>query len=513
MTATGLYQAVREVAHRQPDTVAVRTTAGEVTTYHELVELTDRLAAGLTLHGIAAGDTVAVVLRNSVGYVGLILAAARTGARYVPLMANFDDTGMRTALDRARPGLLVTDGHRAVPADSPATVDLDTLAGSTPPPGPTTTVAGTTGTDGTSDTIFRLLWTSGSTGFPKMMAWRQDRFVTERRRWLVDTGIRDDDIFFCRHTLDVAHATDLHVFAALLSGAQLVLADPSAPARTLLAQLASYRATVMSALPQHYADLVAAARQPDLPEAQQQAAPEARPDGRFPLPALRLPLCGGAYLSPTVVRETADVLGVHIRQIYGSTEFGLALGNMDDVAQTDTAMIPVRGVGTRLEPFVPDHPDVGELVLYSDCTSEGYVDAERANARTFRWPEFWTGDVAERTPHGAYRILGRVTETLATPAGPLPAPMLDEELAASDAVAQAVSLAVHPGGYRAEVAVAVVAADGHRDDEATKSVEELLAGHGLAGPVHIVAAIPRTPVGKIDKPLLRAQLGLSGGNR
>ncbi|MFV2084815.1 class I adenylate-forming enzyme family protein [Micromonospora sp. LOL_021] len=498
MTATGLYQAVRDVAGRRPDAVAVRITDGACVTYRELVESTDRVAAGLAAHGVAAGDTVAVVLRNSIGYVCLILAVARLGARYVPLMANFDDAGGRTALDRARPALLVTDGHRRTPADGPTMVDLDTLTASTPRPEPTAHYPADSTTDSTASAttaVFRLLWTSGSTGFPKMMAWRQDRFVTERRRWLADTGIRPDDVFFCRHTLDVAHATDLHVFAALLSGAQLVLADPHAPAGTLLAQLAAHRATVTSALPQHYAELVAAARH----------------QGRFPLPALRRPLCGGAYLSPAIIRDAADVLGVHIRQIYGTTEFGLALGNMDDVLQTDTAMVPVRGVGTRLEPFVPGHPDVGELVLYSDCTSEGYVDAPQANARTFRRPEFWTGDVAERTPQGGYRILGRVSETLATRDGPLPAPVLDTELATAEAVAQAVSLAVHPGDYRDAVAVAVAPADGHSGDEAVKAVEELLARHGLTGSVHLVTAIPRTPVGKIDKPLLRTRLGLAGG--
>lgn len=495
MTAAGLYQAVRDMAGRRPDAVAVCTTDDAAVTYRELVESTDRVAAGLATRSVAAGDTVAVVLRNGIGYVCLILAVARLGARYVPLMANFDDAGVRTALDRARPALLVTDGHRRIPADGPATVDLDTLTAATPWPEPT--AGNTADSTAAAATVFRLLWTSGSTGFPKMMAWRQDRFVTERRRWLADTGIRPDDVFFCRHTLDVAHATDLHVFAALLSGAQLVLADPHAPDGTLLAQLAAHQATVTSALPQHYADLVAAARH----------------QGRFPLSALRRPLCGGAYLSPTIVRDAADVLGIHIRQIYGSTEFGLALGNMDDVPQTDTAMVPVRGVGTRLETFVPGHPDVGELVLYSDCTSEGYVDAPQANARTFRTPEFWTGDVAERTPQGGYRILGRVSETLATRDGPMLAPVLDEQLATAEAVAQAVSLAVHPGDYRDAVAVAVVAADGHSGDEAVKAVEELLSGHGLTGSAHAVAAMPRTPVGKIDKPLLRTRLGLVGGSR
>ncbi|MDG4765795.1 AMP-binding protein [Solwaraspora sp. WMMD406] len=495
VTVAGLYQAVREVATRRPDVVAIRTTDRRSTTYAGLVDLADRVAGGLVARGVRPGDAVAVVLRNSIEYVALILAVARLGARYVPLLPNFDDVGVHAARTRARPVLLVTDRHRPVGTTGRtgeygplATVDLDPLTAATPldPAVPTDPTA-----------VFRLLWTSGSTGFPKMMAWRQDRFVTERRRWLADTGIRDDDVFFCRHTLDVAHATDLHVFAALLTGAELVLADPQAPADVLLDQLVAHQATVTSALPQHYADLIGAARR----------------RGRSPLPALRRPLCGGAYLDPATVRDAADVLGIHIRQIYGSTEFGLALGNMADVLQSDGLMRPVRGVGTRLEPFVPGRPDIGELVLYSDCTSEGYVDAPDANARTFRRPEFWTGDVAIRTTDGGYRILGRVSETLAATDGPLPAPVLDGELSTADAVAAAVCLAVHPGEFRAEVAVAAIAAGGHSDDDVTKAVTEILAARGLTGTVRIVPAIPRTPVGKVDKPMLRTLLGLTGGVR
>ncbi|BCJ64695.1 class I adenylate-forming enzyme family protein [Polymorphospora rubra] len=483
-----LYAAVRAVAAARPDAPAVETTAGDAVSYAELVGLVDRLAGGLAARGVRADDSVAFALRNSVGYVALIIAVARLGARYVPLMGNFDAADLRTALDRTRPVLVVTDGHRDLPA-GPPTTGLDELGAADPLAEPIA---------GVHHRIFRTLWTSGSTGFPKLMAWRQDKFVRERRRWIADVDIRATDVFLCRHTLDVAHATDLHVFAALLSGARLVLADPTAPADVLLRQLVAHRVTVMSALPKHYEDLVAAA------------------DGDLDLSRLRRPLCGGAYLPPAVIRRADEVLGIRIRQIYGSTEFGLALGNMTDEVQADAGMIPVHGVGTRLEPFaeaVGTEPDTGELVLRSDCTSEGYLDNDEANARTFRTPEFWTGDVARRGPDGSYRILGRVSEALATPAGPVLAPMLDDEIAGTGAVDIAVCLAVHPGRYAAQVAVAVRPAPGRSADEVGKIVADILDAHRLDGTVRFVDEIPRTPVGKIDKPLLRHRLGLTGGSR
>lgn len=494
---SALYAAIREVAAARPDSTAVETTGGESVSYAELVALVDRLAGGLSSRGLRPDRSVAFALRNSIGYVALIIAVARLGARYVPLMGNFDAADLRTALLRTGPALLVTDGHRDLPDGVPVVL-LDELAGR---PALAAPGVGARSHDG----LFRTLWTSGSTGFPKLMAWRQDRFVRERRRWIADTGIRDTDVFFCRHTLDVAHATDLHVFAALLSGARLVLAAPDAPAADLLDQLAAHRITVMSALPKHYADLVAAGR-----------------PGGVDLSRLRRPLCGGAYLSPTIIRRADEVLGIRIRQIYGSTEFGLALGNMTDEVQADAGMVPVEGVQARLAPFTAaeapagaaaHEPDIGELVLRSDCTSEGYLDNDEANARTFRGPEFWTGDVAQRGADGSYRILGRVSEALATPAGPVLAPMLDDEIAGTGTVDAAVCLAVHPGQYGAEVAIAIRPAPGRSEVEVGELVADILRAHGLKGTVRFVDAVPRTPVGKVDKPLLRGWLGLEGASR
>ncbi|WP_031168833.1 class I adenylate-forming enzyme family protein [Streptomyces durhamensis] len=473
-----LYQALCDIAARQPHARAVTTTDGTAVDYAELVELVDRTAAGLREHGIGAGDAVACSLRNSIGYVALILAVARTGARYVPLMDNFDAADTATALRLTGPRVVVTDHGRALPAGAPPRVRLDDLTAAAPASrAPGAEHAG----------IFRALWTSGSTGFPKQMVWRQDRFLRERRRWLADTGITAEDVFFCRHTLDVAHATDLHVFAALLSGAELVLADPHAAPDVLLRQIGEHGATAMSALPRHYEEYVRAAAGGPAPG----------------LTRLRRPLCGGAYLSPAQMRDAAEVLGIHIRQIYGSTEFGLALGNMADVLQADLGMFAVDGVGTRLEPLSADRSDLGELVLSSDCTSEGYVGSDEANARTFRGAEFWTGDVAERQADGSLRILGRVTEVLAAAGGPLPAPVLDEEIAAQCPVLESVTLPARPGEYRNDVLVAVHADPERPEHEVRKSVEAVLRGRALQGTVRLTDDIPHTPVGKPDKPLLR----------
>ncbi|MEU2373583.1 class I adenylate-forming enzyme family protein [Streptomyces misionensis] len=480
---TALHTAVHEIARRRPDVIAVETTAGERTTYAELLARADRMAAGLRARGVTEGRVVVCSgLANDASYLAFLLGLCANGAAYVPLLADFDAAAVDRALRMTGPVLWVgPDNHHRAGVTLPR-VDLADLEN------PGTAAAPAAAGRALAPGTFRMLWTSGSTKAPKLVTWRQEPFVRERRRWIAHIEATERDAFFCRHTLDVAHATDLHAFAALLAGARLVLADPAAEPATLLAQLAATGATYTSMLPNHYEDLIAAARQ--------------RPG--TDLSRLRRPMCGGAYASPALIATAADVLGIHIRHIYGSTEFGLALGNMADEVQTVGGMHEVAGVRARLEPLAGyDRDDLGHLVLTSDCTSDGYLDDDEANAATFRGPDFRTGDVARRLADGSLRLLGRVTDLVLTTDGPLAAPHLDELIARHCPVAESVSLAADTDTLGNRVLVVLRAAPGTSDDDAVGAVDKLLDAHGLTGAVLAFDRIPRTVVGKADRALLR----------
>ncbi|GAA3817501.1 hypothetical protein GCM10022403_058710 [Streptomyces coacervatus] len=487
---TELYTAIREIARRRPDSIAVETTAGERTSYTELLAQADRIAVGLRARGVTEGRVVVCSgLANDASYIAFLLGLCAAGAAYVPLLADFDAAAVARALRMTQPALWVgpENHHRAgvtLPRVDLAELGASAAAADAAPEGRASAPEGRAFTPGT----FRMLWTSGSTKAPKLVTWRQEPFVRERRRWIAHIEATEHDAFFCRHTLDVAHATDLHAFAALLAGARLILADPGAEPATLLSQLAATGATYTSMLPNHYEDLIAAARQ--------------RPG--TDLTRLRRPMCGGAYASPALIATAAEVLGIRIRHIYGSTEFGLALGNMADEVQTVGGMHEVAGVRARLEPLAGyDRDGLGHLVLTSDCTSNGYLDDAEANAATFRGPDFWTGDVAQRLADGGLRLLGRVTDLVLATDGPLATPLLDELIAQHCPVAESVSLAADTDILSKRVLVVLRATPGTSDDDAVTAVDELLAAHGLTGAVLAFDRIPRTVVGKADRALLR----------
>ncbi|MBB6174733.1 acyl-coenzyme A synthetase/AMP-(fatty) acid ligase [Nocardiopsis mwathae] len=448
-------------------------------TYASLIARVDRIEAGLRRHGVGEGDVVACSLSNGIGYVAFILAVAKAGAVYVPMIREFDGADRARALDLTGPVLMVVDGTRAVEAPGRPTVRLGALEAAQPRPSP--------GSRAPARGTFRYLWTSGSTGFPKMMSWRQDSFLAERRRWVRHTGLNDTDVFFCRHPIDVAHATDLHMFAALLSGARLVVTDPDTDPAVMLEQVIACGTTVMSALPRHY----------------DQFADIAEKSGGADLSRVRLPFCGGTYVGPNMVERCERALSLRIRRLYGSTEFGLAAVDLVGRGAADAFLPLVPGVEARLEPLGHRDGGIGELVLRSPHTSDGYLNDARAHARTFRGGEYRTGDVAERNASGEYRILGRVSETLSAEHGLLLAPALDEDIVLHCPVAEAVSVPVAPDGRGQAVRVLVRPRGEVGTAEAAAAVRRRLESHGLRGDVRATDRMPYTAVGKPNKAAIR----------
>ena len=74
----------RRTAARYPDKLAVRF-AETTWTYREFDEICNRLANGLIERGLAAGDRVAILSRNSHAFAALRFALARAGGVLVPI--------------------------------------------------------------------------------------------------------------------------------------------------------------------------------------------------------------------------------------------------------------------------------------------------------------------------------------------------------------------------------------------------------------------------------------------
>ena len=86
---------LRRHAAARGDKIAYRDAQTSVT-YADLLERTGKLAGHLADHGIAPGDTVAIMLPNSVPWVESCFAIARAGAVSVPI--SYDSTEAEIAI-------------------------------------------------------------------------------------------------------------------------------------------------------------------------------------------------------------------------------------------------------------------------------------------------------------------------------------------------------------------------------------------------------------------------------
>lgn len=153
-TIDGLFRARAEA---QPDAPAV-SAGGETTTYAQLADRIDRLAAALADAGVGHGDLVGIALRRSIDMVAATLAVMRRGAAYVPLDPTYPADRVLMMVEDAAMAVVVVE-HDSV-------LDLSGHDVALVHPTDLPDVAGElVAHDG--DDLAYVIYTSGSTGRPK----------------------------------------------------------------------------------------------------------------------------------------------------------------------------------------------------------------------------------------------------------------------------------------------------------------------------------------------------------
>jgi 2-furoate---CoA ligase len=153
-------------ADRYPGRVAVG--GPRPLTYRQWDARTNQLARALATLGVRPGDTVAFLLAGGEPMASLHLAAQKLGAAAVPLSIRFGSSELAYCLNDAEPSLVIGDDTtharltEALNNGPPAThrTELDHLA-QTEPDGELPAEAGN------EDDLSVILYTSGTTGWPK----------------------------------------------------------------------------------------------------------------------------------------------------------------------------------------------------------------------------------------------------------------------------------------------------------------------------------------------------------
>lgn len=488
---TALHDLVIRSAARTPDAPAVHGPDGAAT-YRELDRLADRFAAALVGRGVRPGDRVVLWSHKSVRAVALTQAALRVGAVYVPVSgANPPSRVGRIAADCGA-ALIAADEETALRAGAggpelPGLTGLDELAraggadAGTHPDRPVRQASG-------PDDPAYILYTSGSTGAPKGVCVSHGNALAFVEWAAKEAGVGPRD----RLSNHAPFNFDLSVFdlyAAFLAGAEVsLIPQEMAYAPEQLAAFVRERGiTVWYSVP----SVLGLMLRSDALDAAGSAA------------SLRVCVFAGEPFPVAQARRLRAVWpGVRLLNWYGPTETNVCTAH--EVTDADLAVdrpLPIgracSGASVALLP--DDTADEGELVVSGPTVMLGYWGREPQ-----RGP-YPTGDLVRRDADGTLHYVGRRDLMEKVRGHRIEPGEIENALGLHPAVAESCVLVAGSGLDAALHAVVVPA--GERPPsllEVKRHCAERLPTYMIVDRLHIVAELPRTPNGKVDRRRLTA---------
>jgi carnitine-CoA ligase len=362
----------------------------------------ERRVAGMRGHlrdlGVAAGDRVALMLKNSLFYPVAWLGTATAGAVAVPINSRLREVDARYILDHSGAIAVVTDDSVedvARLAGGAGLAYFVARAGDAMEEVEQADAAAAPAT--TPGAPANIQYTSGTTGFPKgcLLSHRYWQRIGAAATELFRLEERDILLTAQPHSyMD----PQWNVIAALRSGCHLVLLDGFHPS-TFMRDVADWKVTVFYCL----------GVMPTLLLKQ--------PRGPWDDNALERVFCSA--IPPAQHREIEERWGAPWYELFGMTESGANIA----VAPEDHDRVLGTGcLGRALshnEATVVDDDDrelppgeVGELVLRGLGFMDGYYDDPTATAEVFRNGWLHTGDLAARGADGLLYYTGRAKEMI-----------------------------------------------------------------------------------------------------
>jgi long-chain acyl-CoA synthetase len=128
--------------------------------------------------------------------------------------------------------------------------------------------------------------------------------------------------------------------------------------------------------------------------------------------SLRLCISASAPMPKTLNQQFFEAFGIHVRQLYGSTETGTISVNLGPDIEGSLESVGTPLPGIEVEVFtdkggIAKVGEVGEFAVRSPSAIEGYVGSDEVNKKAFRNGYFFTDDLGKRDEAGRLYLTGR----------------------------------------------------------------------------------------------------------
>ena len=481
-------------------------------TYRELIYYSDKVGNALSKLGIRKGDSVAIMSENCPEFIFCSIGIMETGAIVIPVNPMLKESDVShivrdagnvkaffvhknnfSIVERVRKQvkfknviLLGTDEEK------PDTTTFSELISDVRPIPPDVDI------DPIND-IVALMFTGGTTGFPKGVIWTHDRLLHGCLALSYSSGdTYEEDVgdYVNVSILPLCHAMGFGILIIVLYLAALLVMFPFDPSEVLKA-LEYYRVKLFIGVPVMYQMMI---NSPDFTETD--------------LSYLEKAGSGSAALAPEFNKKWEDVVGFKVGQGYGLTEsLAFATSAADWMPEIKPNSIGVPNIGTDIIIVNPDTleelriGEIGELLIKSPNVMKGYWKNLEATNKDLVNGWLRTGDLARMDEDGYFYIEGRTKDMVKYKGYKVMAREVEEKLVEHPAILEAGVVGVPDPNIGETIKAFVVVQPEFKDKITEREIiewsKEKLAGYKYPRQVEFINELPRTPVGKIFRRKLR----------
>jgi fatty-acyl-CoA synthase len=446
--------------------------------------------------GLQPGDRVAWLGFNHELQLVTLVACARLGAVFLPLNFRLAVPELQQVMQDAQPRLLVHDKHHASAAQALQGTDLqhthhDSLIATASPRGLQLPNAH-------SELPLLLVYTSGTTGVPKGAVHTQAALLANARAsaWAHDF-VEGDKVL---STLPMFHVGGLCIqtLPALLAGVEVVLHPRFDPA-AWLGEMHTSRPTLSLLVP---ATMRAVFEHPRWADTS--------------LACLRGIMTGSSTV-PLAYLETLHARGVPVGQVYGTTETGpvsIVLRLPEAMARVGASGWPHPEAQVQLmdtQGQEVGQGETGEVFIRASNLMRGYWSRQGIAGIGLQDGWFHSGDLGQRAADGCITIVGRSKDMIISGGENIYPAEIENQLVTLPGVAECAVVGLSDERW-GEVPVAVLvrssdtAGRSLTRDAVLQHLQSRIARFKLPRRVVFMDSLPKSALGKVQKPALQGQL-------
>ncbi len=479
--------------HEQPSKLAIIFKEKRYS-YKTFNERVNRLAHALLRMGVGKGDKVAYLLYNCSEFAEISFALSKIGALSVPLNFRLREDEIAYIVENSDSSLLFfgPEFKETVAKLLPRlrgvkktiqvgeTSEYEELLNSSSPQEPSVLVD--------EEDEHSIMYTSGTTGFPKGAVHTHKSRIWNSLNMLVDTGLRASDVFAITTPLfHIAAGHTMLLSTIFIGGTVIILREFSLPDFFEIIQ--REKVTAFFAVPTIFARIL---DHPNLRD--------------YDLRSLRVLFTGGAVISVELKEKLISAFPqATVDDLMGLTEGGpltTFLPHRDAFRRPGSVgrahfsqmvrVVNKNGEGVRGE-------EVGEIIVKGPAVMKGYYKNPEATAKALRDGWLYTGDLARVDEEGYQYLTVRRTDLIISGGENVYPAEVERVLLLYPGVKEAAAIGVKDKEWGERVMAVVVLKEGKKPsaEEILSFCKENLAAYKRPRSVAFVDELPKNQLGKV----------------